>query len=314
LQNIGAILVRTRRYREARATLEQALPRLLRYYGAKDPHIGAVYGNLADVYRNLGDSARGVDFARRAIDVDTAVSGAEHPDVGSDWLKLARCSEKLGEPTQALLQIDRALEIFGKTLPPAHPTRIQAANYKAEFLIDLGKTEQARQLLESFSDVQTTSVDTRRSLLAGLVILAEIERRDSQWQKSRALAEQVLGDRAVPGDRVLEASARWALASALAIQGETVAAEQERTRALELETSIGEETPFAGVVAFARSYACAGDSARALAILREAAAKGFHDPSIMRDPAFAALREQPGFAAVAVNPGARLHPAVPDAH
>jgi tetratricopeptide (TPR) repeat protein len=298
--------VRTRRYREARATLEQALPRLLRYYGAKDPHIGAVYGNLADVYRNLGDYTRGVELARRAIDVDTAVSGPDHPDVGIDWLKLARLSDKLGDPTQALQQIDKAIVIFGKTLPAGHPTRVQAANYEAEFLVELGKAEQARQLLESFNGVQATSVDTQRSLLAGLVILAEIERRDGQLQKSQALAERVLADPAVHGDRVLEANAHWARACALGMQRETVEAERERSRAFEMETSIGEETPFAGVYAMARSYACAGDSARALAILREAAAKGFNDPSLMQDPAFAALRELPEFAGV----GAGFRPRV----
>jgi serine/threonine-protein kinase len=311
LQNIGAIQSRARRYREARTTLERALPLLLRHFGAQDPHLGAVYGNLADVYRALGNYTHSVELARRALDVDTAVSGPDHPDVGIDWLKLARSSDKLGDPLQALQQIDRAIEIFGRTLPVTHPNRIQAANYKAGFLIEQDKRDEARQLLDSLKGIQAPGLDTRRSLLAGQVILAEIENLDGQWPESRTLAERVLTDPAVRGDRYLEASARWVRACSLAKQREPVEAERERARALEIETSGGEQTPFPGVLARARSYACGGDSARALALLHEAAAKGFNDPSVMHDPAFAALRELPEFAPVAAVIASRLQSPAP---
>jgi tetratricopeptide (TPR) repeat protein/tRNA A-37 threonylcarbamoyl transferase component Bud32 len=314
LQNIGAMQMRAGRYQEARATLEQAVPRLVLHFGAKDPHIGAVYGNLADVYRKLGDYTHAVELAQRALDVDTAVSGPAHPDVGIDWLKLARCNGKLGNPLLALQQIDNAIEIFDKALPPNHPTRIQAANFKAEFLLELGKRDEARRLLDSFNGIQAPGLDTKRRLLAGLVILAEIERLEGQWPKSRALAERILADPSTSGDRTLEASARWARACALAMQQENVEADHERARALKIETSGGDQTPFPGVFALAKSYACAQDSARALATLREAAAKGFDDPSVMHDPAFAALRELPDFAPVAAAIGPRPRPASPAAH
>jgi tetratricopeptide (TPR) repeat protein len=303
--------MREGRYQEARVTLEQALPRLVRYFGPKDPHIGAVYSNLADVYRKLGDYTHAVELAQRALDVDTAVSGPAHPDVGIDWLKLARCNGKLGDPQLALQQIDNAIEIFDKALPPDHPTRIQAANFKAEFLIELDKRDEARRLLDSFNGIEVPGLDTKRRLLAGQVILAEIERLDGQWPKSRALAERILADPATLGDRVLEVTARWARACALAMQQENAEAEHERARALEIETSSGEQTPFPGVFALAKSYACAGESARALATLRDAAAKGFDDPSVMHDPAFAALRELPDFASIAAAFGPRPHPASP---
>jgi eukaryotic-like serine/threonine-protein kinase len=313
LQNIGSLQMHAGRYREAKATLEQALPRLVRYYGAKDPHIGAVYSNLADVHRSLGNYTHSVEMAQRALDVDTAVSGAAHPDVGGDWQKLARSTDKLGDPLLALQQIDHAIEIFEKALPPDHPSRIQAANYKSEFLIELNKRDEARRLLESFNGIQAPGLATNRSLLAGQVILAEIERLEGQWPKSRTLAERVLADPALRGDRLLEASARWAHACALAMQQEKEEAEHERARALEIETSGGEQTPFPGVFALAKSYACAGDSARALATLRKAAAKGFDDPSVMHDPTFAAVRELPDFAPVAAAIGPRPHAASPAA-
>jgi serine/threonine-protein kinase len=314
LQNIGAMQMRARKYREAKATLEQALPRLVRHYGAKDPHVGAAYSNLADVYRGLGDYARGVEWAQRAFDVDTAVSGPDHPDVGGDWMKLARCTDKLGDPLQALQQINKAVEIFDRALPPNHPTRIQAANYKAGLLVELGNRAEARRLLASLESVEARGLDTQRSLLSGQVMLAEIENLDGRAHESQALVDLVLADPSVRGDHFLEANARWARACAMAMQRENAEAEHERARALEIETSGGDQTPFPGVFALAKSYACAGDSARALATLREAVAKGFVDPSVLHEPAFAAVRQLPDFAPVAAAMDARRHPAAAAAH
>jgi hypothetical protein len=45
---------------------------------------------------------------------------------------------------------------------------------------------------------------------------------------------------------------------------------------------------------------------RALAILREAVSKGFHDPIILHDPAFASLRASSDFAPIAAVVTPRL--------
>jgi len=58
------------------------------------------------------------------------------------------------------------------------------------------------------------------------------------------------------------------------------------------------KAPFYGVYAEAKYFACASDPARAIGILREAVAAGFHDPIVLHDPAFAALRERADFASV----------------
>ena len=128
LQNIGAMHVRARRYKEAKQALERALPHLKQYFGEQDPHIGAVLGNLADVDRSLGDYERAVERAQRALEIDTASSGAAHPDVGIDLLKLARSTDKIGNPQLALEQAERATDIFSQHFPLVHPLRIQAAN------------------------------------------------------------------------------------------------------------------------------------------------------------------------------------------
>ena len=118
----------------------------------------------------------------------------------------------------------------------------------------------------------------------------------------------MLADPAARGDRRLEADARWARAYALAMQAKTEEAEAERMRALDIESAMAQGAAFPGVFADAKYYVCAGDVARALAILREAVAKGFHDPIVLHDPAFASLRERPDFAPIAAAVAPRARP------
>lgn len=297
LQNMGGIHLRAHRYRDAKDAYERALPRLKGHFGEQDPHVGAALANLASVYRSLGDYVRAAEVAQRGLEIDTAVSGPGHPDVGIDWMNLARNTDKLGDTKRALEQIDRAAGILAQRLPPAHPLRIQAANFKATLLVEMGRLKEARQSLED--STATDSPDTRKSLLSRLIILAELDRLERQWAKSQVLAERVLADPAIRNDPFLEAEAHWARAYALEMQQKKPEAEVERTRALEIASAAGDGDPFSGVLADAKYFVCAGDDARALAILRAAVAKGLHDPLILHDPALATLRARPDFTPVA---------------
>jgi tetratricopeptide (TPR) repeat protein len=254
----------------------------------------------------IGDYERSFETAQRGLDIDASVSGPDHPDVGLAWLNLARSSDKLGDERLALEQVDRAIEIFGRRFPPGHPLRIQAANFRAGFLIQMGRLADARKTLESSTAGEAASVETKRSVLSGRIILAEIELLETRLQQSEELARSVLADPAARGDRRLEADAHWAHAYALGMQANMQEAETERTRALEIETAMPQGA-FPGVFAHAKYYVCAGVAARALAMLREAVAKGFHDPIVLNDPTFATLRKTPDFApiAAAVTPRVR---------
>jgi serine/threonine-protein kinase len=308
LQNIGAMHARAGRYRDARDAYERALPRLTNHFGERDPHIAAVLGNLAVTYRNLGDYVRALEMAQRGLDVDTSVSGPDHPDTAIAWYNLAGITDKLGDTQMALEQVDRAIAIFGRHLPPSHPRRIQAANVKAGFLTELERLEDARHALEPFVTEQA-SPEGRLALLGGQVILADIARLDRQFLESQELSERVLADPAIRGNPRLEADARWARAYALAMQARMNDAEREHTRALDLEHAAAHGTAFPGVFADAKYYVCAGNAARALAILGEAVASGFHDPIVLHDPAFASLRASSDFAPIA----AAVTPRVPQA-
>jgi eukaryotic-like serine/threonine-protein kinase len=309
LQNMGSIHNRASRYQDAKDAYERALPLLRRHFGERDPHVGRVLTNLGTVYRALGDYDRAFEMAQDALEIDTSVSGAAHPDVGIDWLNLARISDKVGDERLALEQIDRAIKIFEQRYPPGHPSRIQSANFRAGFLIQLGRLGEARKTLESFATTEASSIEAKRGLLNGWVILADIERLEAQLVKSEELARRVLADPALGGDRRLEADARWAHAYALAMQTKIKEAEAERTRALDMESALAQGAAFPGVIANAKYHLCAGNADRALATLREAVGKGFHDPIVLNDPTFAALRYNPEFAPIAAAVAPHVRPA-----
>jgi serine/threonine-protein kinase len=308
LQNMGSIHARARRFQDAKDAYERALPALTRHFGERDPHIGSVLSNLGQVYRNLGDYARALETAQRGLEIDTSVSGPDHPDVANALVKLARISDNLGDQRLALQQIDRALKIFEQRFPPGHPLRIQAANLRAGFLIELGQLAEARKTLENFAAMESASPEAKVARLNGRLILADLERLERQFLKSQELARNVLADPATRGDRRLETDAHWAHAYALAMQAKTNEAEAECTRALDLEHAATQGAAFPGVFAHAKYQVCAGNTARALTILREAVSKGFHDPSVLNDPTFAELRENPEFAPITAAVTPRVRP------
>jgi serine/threonine-protein kinase len=308
LQNIGSIHLRARRYQEARDAYERALPLLKQRFGERDPHVARALGNLGFVYCNLGDYARAFEMAQHGLEVDASVSGSDHPDVGIALLNLARISDQVGDHRTALEQVDRAIGIFDGRFPPGHPQRIRAGNFKAGFLIEVRRLAEARKTLENPDAKEGLSVEAKLAHLEGLVILADIERLDRHLVKSEELARGVLVDPAVVSDRRLEADAHWAHAYALAMRSKAEEASTERIRALAIESALGQGVAFPGVFADAKYYLCAGDNARAIAILSDAVAKGFHDPIILNDPTFAVLRENPDFGpiAAAVTPHVSL--------
>jgi serine/threonine protein kinase/tetratricopeptide (TPR) repeat protein len=299
LQNIGSMQVRAHHYQDGKQALERALPHLKQHFGEQDPHVGAVLCNLSDVYRVLGEYESAVERAQSALEIDTAVSGAAHPDTGIDWLKLARSTDKIDNAQLALEQTERAAGIFSEHFPLAHPRRIETANAKAEFLIELGRLDDARKTLAEYAAAQAGNVESKRGLLNGQVILAGIERLQGQWPKSQAIAERVLADPATRGDPYLEVDARWARACALAMQVKSAEAETERDRAAKLESTSSHDTPFAGVLAHAKYRACAGEAAQAVSLLRAAVAQGYRDPLILHDPALAELRQRADFVPIA---------------
>jgi tetratricopeptide (TPR) repeat protein len=82
---------------------------------------------------DLGHVAEALPLMERALRIDNATYGPEHPNVARDLTNLAFVYRGLGDPTEARALMERALRIFERVFPAGHPTRIAADKNLASF-------------------------------------------------------------------------------------------------------------------------------------------------------------------------------------
>ncbi|MGO9423438.1 tetratricopeptide repeat protein, partial [Roseiarcus sp.] len=77
---------------------------------------------------------------RRALKIDEASYGPDHPDVARDLNNLALLLHSTNRPNEAELLYRRALAIFEKSLGADHPNTVTARENLAALLAQLGRT------------------------------------------------------------------------------------------------------------------------------------------------------------------------------
>lgn len=295
LANLGGLEMRSYRYEAARDYFERALPLLVRHHGENDPRAGALLGNLAIVYLNLGDYPRALELARRDLELATRALGPGHVALGTILLTLAQITQAIGDNDLALDYIEQGLAILEQKFAPTHAIRIAAENARARLLLRTRRFDDARGVLEAVAAQSPDSAEGKLTRLAGLVVLASLERIEGDFAASQELAERVLADPVVADPRVTW-DARWERAYALVLQGDTAAAGAERERAM--AATAAASRPASSAFAEAKFSALSGDFEQALVILRAAVENGYHNAVLLCDPELDALRAQPGFAPI----------------
>jgi tetratricopeptide (TPR) repeat protein len=298
LTNIGALLTRMRRYPEARTTFDEALPILRTHYGENDPRVGVLIGNLALVERQLGNLDRALELQQRDLDITTRVYGANHPNVASPLINLARTNEDAGRYPDALHRIQQALAILSQHFKPQHALTLTAENTRSLLLTKLGRAKESQAILESLILRAPESAEAEGALAPSRIQLAHHERLAGKWSRAIAFTQSVLDDATLARNLGIVSDATWAHACTIAARGDREEGERWRQRALETHERDAQSTPASRLHLHARHYACAGDAVRAMGLLKEAVAAGYANPAVHVDPAFAAVRQHPEFAAV----------------
>ena len=80
-----------------------------------------IVNNLGSVLKDLGDLAGARAAYERALKIDEAAFGPDHPNVASDVNNLGSVLKDLGDLAGARAAFERALSIFEKFLPADHP-------------------------------------------------------------------------------------------------------------------------------------------------------------------------------------------------
>jgi tetratricopeptide (TPR) repeat protein len=155
----------------------------------------------------------------------------------------------------------REAEILTRRLPDEHVAVLHARHAAAQMLVRAGRGDEAREMLDPLLAAAPEGAEALRMRLAGVLVLAELERLEARGESALALAEEVLSDPASAAEPALVHGARWQRAYALAALGERAEAEAERERALACQAPDAPSAPYYD----ARFAAVAGEPERALA-------------------------------------------------
>jgi tetratricopeptide (TPR) repeat protein len=147
-------------------------------------------GTYLQVHARLADAKV---LKERALAIDEAIHGPDHPDVATDLNNLALILRALGQPEAARPLQERALAIDEAAYGPDHPDVATALNNLALILQALGQPEAARPLQERALAITEAAYGPDHPAVAtALNNLAQILRDLGQPEAARPLQERAL--------------------------------------------------------------------------------------------------------------------------
>jgi tetratricopeptide (TPR) repeat protein len=79
---------------------------------------------LGSIFQALGDLPAARAAFERALRIDEATYGLDHPDVATDVNNLGSIFQALGDLPAARAAFERALSVFEETLGDSHPSTL----------------------------------------------------------------------------------------------------------------------------------------------------------------------------------------------
>ena len=175
--NLGALLVRTGRYKEAAPILEETLALKREVYGNQHATTLSTLNNLCSVLASIGDAERAVIYGREALEGREAVLGEGDPRTYVSLLNLARAMAQSEMKHEARSMLSEGVSQAKMRLGPDHPTTMDMANGYARTLLELDDYKNCEQvtrenlahLLEADPDLlQARTRDAHTTLASAL--------------------------------------------------------------------------------------------------------------------------------------------------
>ena len=300
LHTMGRVYASLGMHQHARSLLEQALALREQELG-EHPEVAETMEVLAGVlYLQHGEPERAVTLARRALEIRREQLGPEDPSVADSLTFLGSMLATMGDPSAEAMH-EQALEIRERVLPPDDPEIAVSLTNRAGYLKRQGRYDEAQRLNERALEIWRSAGDELR-VAESLRHLAGLYEMRADWKTARRHREQQLEiERRVLGEEHPDVAPGLMALALLELElGERrrAAATYERASRI-LERAEHLETP---LVLYQRACyeALAGRSDAALDFLRQAVVdRAFGDEAmLLRDPHLAAVRGEPGFAAI----------------
>jgi tetratricopeptide (TPR) repeat protein len=186
---IGRVQIALHHGAEAEAALKRAIAGF-EQQAPNNRELGSALTYLRQIYSNAGRFEEAISVARRAIDVVSAIDGANNRTVLILRLNLGTDLQSLGKIDEAEALARETLD-QANTLPPADPVRGWSARRMAQIKIDRQDHVEAERLAKiavAFEEMQA-SVDNRNLLIA-LEILQRVYLGQGQYENLRATARR----------------------------------------------------------------------------------------------------------------------------
>lgn len=243
LNNVGRVLQRQGRHREALQHFESSLELRRKYRGEEHVEVAASLNNVGLVLSHLGRPREALGRYREAMDIVRDVLGPEHPEMAVLEQNLGGTLYRAGDLEGARDAFARARALNEKTLGADHPRAATSASNLSMTLARLGQLDEAITLERAALSARERAhgsehLDVARSQadLAVLLLRAgRLEEAETLAARSLAVRERALG-----GEDPLVAASLTYLAAAHLAQDRPAEARREYERALDiLERSLG---------------------------------------------------------------------------
>jgi tetratricopeptide (TPR) repeat protein len=149
--NYAQILINRGEYAEVQPLLELALEIWEQALGGTHPKVAIALNNLGQWHMRTGNHKIAEAMLRRALHIWRKELGPTHPDVARALNNLAAYFEAYGKMNGAEKLYAESLTIFEHALGAAHAETRRAASTLARVRNQLGRSVEARRIVEKFS-------------------------------------------------------------------------------------------------------------------------------------------------------------------
>ena len=148
---IAAVLMDLARWKESEEQQRHALAEAREFANAK--LVAVASNDLAQLLQDTNRIGEAEALMRRALEIDVAAFGEQHPSVARDLKNLATLLQDTNRIGDAEALMRRALEIDVAALGEQHPSVARDLNDLAQLLQDTNRIEEAEPLLRRSLDI-----------------------------------------------------------------------------------------------------------------------------------------------------------------
>ena len=147
LQSKTEILIGRRDGAAATATIEESLEVWIELYGAHHPWVAVGQANLANFAIAAGDLAKAERHNQQALAIWASIEGEPGRMEFAALVNQARIQILMGNPAQALPDLEALVPLISKTLDAKDPIHVHAATWHGKALAAEGSVERAKSEL-----------------------------------------------------------------------------------------------------------------------------------------------------------------------